>query len=72
MIGKMNARFEGWKAKLLSQAGRATLVKHVVSAMPLYFMAATKIPIEICHTRRKALKLFYGEVTITSRKVGTL
>lgn len=58
MIGKMTERFEGWKATLLSQTGRATLVKHMVSAMPLYSMAATKIPSEICNTLEKSSRAF--------------
>lgn len=39
---------EGWKAKLLSPSGRNTFVKHVVTSIPLYSMAAGKIPIGIC------------------------
>lgn len=35
---------EGWRAKLLLQAGRNTLVKHVITAIPLYCMAAEKVP----------------------------
>lgn len=35
--------FVGWKSKLLSQAGRATLVKHVVTTIPNYNMSSNKI-----------------------------
>lgn len=58
MVAKMTARFEGWKAKLLSQAGRATLVKHVVSAMPLYSMAENKISTKICQLMEKSSRAF--------------
>ncbi|GMN58960.1 hypothetical protein TIFTF001_028054 [Ficus carica] len=42
--GKLN----GWRSKLLSSAGRGTLIKSVVSSMPFYGMSTFLIPKEIC------------------------
>lgn len=37
-------KLAGWKADLLSYGGRVTLVKAVLSAMPLHFAQAIRIP----------------------------
>lgn len=37
-----------WKSKLLSQAGRTTLVASVLQSVPLYTMSTFHIPVSIC------------------------
>lgn len=49
---------EGWKAKLLSQSGRKILVKHVITSIPLYFMAVGKILVGICEEIEKLSRAF--------------
>uniref|UniRef100_A0A2N9ETV9 Reverse transcriptase zinc-binding domain-containing protein n=1 Tax=Fagus sylvatica TaxID=28930 RepID=A0A2N9ETV9_FAGSY len=41
---RLNTRISGWKSKSLSQMGRATLIKSVALASPIYVMAAFKLP----------------------------
>jgi hypothetical protein len=41
-------RLQGWKEKLLSQAGRETLIKAVVQAIPTYAMSCFKFPAGLC------------------------
>lgn len=48
LIDKVSSRFEGWKKKFLSTAGRATLIQAVTSAIPLYDMQAGWIPEHVC------------------------
>jgi len=37
-VDKIGARLPGWKGKILSSAGRETLVKTVVSSLPIYHL----------------------------------
>ncbi|CAM8888030.1 unnamed protein product [Rhodiola kirilowii] len=43
-------RVHGWKERLLSIAGRETLIKAIVQAIPIYAMSCFKIPVTMCHT----------------------
>lgn len=40
MVDKLNRKLSGWKARLLSQAGRLVLVKSVLTSLPLYRMSS--------------------------------
>ena len=44
MINAVQNRMEGWKSNILSYGGRVTLVKAVLSAMPLHYMQVLTIP----------------------------
>ena len=41
---RVQARMEGWKNHLLSCAGKATLIKSVIQAIPQYSMSTFRIP----------------------------
>lgn len=51
-FGKLNDRvqnrLEEWQSKLLSKADKATLIKAIVQAIPVYTMSTFKIPKGIC------------------------
>jgi len=49
IIDRVQGKLQCWKAKLLSQAGRATLIASVLQAMPLYSFSCLKIPETICN-----------------------
>jgi hypothetical protein len=38
IIEKINKRLAGWKGRLLSKAGKETLVKSVFTAQPIYLL----------------------------------
>ncbi|VVA36162.1 PREDICTED: reverse mRNAase, partial [Prunus dulcis] len=44
ILGKV----QGWKQKHLSQAGKETLIKAVLFAIPSYPMSCFKLPITLC------------------------
>ena len=46
------SKLQGWKEKLLSQAGREVLLKAVVQAIPAYSMSCSKLPATLCHEIR--------------------
>ncbi|XP_058071246.1 uncharacterized protein LOC131220315 [Magnolia sinica] len=47
LMDKISYRINGWNSRFLSQAGRLTLIKHVLGSMSLHIMAAMKIPAQI-------------------------
>ena len=71
-----NSRIFGWKAKILSQAAKATLIKSVISSMPSYWMSSFKLPKSICSKTDATLRDFSGDlliqVTISIQKHGIL
>ena len=56
---KVMTRLEGWKAKLLSKAGRAILIQFVVQSIPMYTMSTFKVPQTICHEMDMGMRRFW-------------
>ena len=44
----MHNRLSGWKAKLLNKAGRVTLAKSMLTALPVYNMQTMWLPNAVC------------------------
>ncbi|KAI5339865.1 hypothetical protein L3X38_019138 [Prunus dulcis] len=44
LLDRVHSRLASWKGKLLSYAGRATLIQAVTSSIPIYAMQTTKLP----------------------------
>ena len=51
-------KLQGWKGKLLSQAGREVLIKSVIEAIPTYALGCFKLPIGLCHEIEAMVKKF--------------
>ncbi|GKV50356.1 hypothetical protein SLEP1_g57064 [Rubroshorea leprosula] len=49
VIDNFNKKLAVWKAKSLSIGGRVTLLRSVLSALPIYFMSIFKIPKIVLH-----------------------
>ena len=42
------AKMQGWKEKLLSQAGKEVMIKPIVQSIPTYSMSVFKLPVGLC------------------------
>lgn len=52
-------KFQGWKEKLLSQAGKEILIKVVVQAVPTNSMGCFKLPQSLCMDIEAMIQQFY-------------
>lgn len=59
-INKLQKKLSGWKANMLSIAGRTTLIQYVSSTIPNYVMYTMKFPSYICKDIDKLNRLFVG------------
>lgn len=48
LVEKISNKLQGWKTKLLTQAGRVTLINYVLQALLVYSFSCLKIPDKIC------------------------
>ncbi|XP_019175452.1 PREDICTED: uncharacterized protein LOC109170754 [Ipomoea nil] len=58
LLDRISARLEGWKAKTLSLAGRVTLAKSVLKAIPIYTMQTAALPKGVCSEIEKRTRRF--------------
>lgn len=58
VIDKARKRMNTWKAKTLSLAGRATLIRSILSSLPIYYMQTAIIPSKICEDLDKVAREF--------------
>lgn len=68
IIDKLEQRLSCWKDKSLSFAGRLTLNKVVIQAMPTYIMQTNSIPESVCKDIVKYRNFIWGD-SQNSRKV---
>ena len=59
LIDRVQKKLQGWKAKLLSQAGRCTLISSVLQSMPLYSFSCFKIPEAVCNKLDAITRAFW-------------
>ena len=52
-------KLQGWKEKLLSQAGREVLLKAIVQVIPTFAMSCFKLPMSPCHDIEVMIKNFF-------------
>lgn len=62
-------KLQGWKKKLLSQAGKETLIKSIIQAIPTYIMSVYKIPASVINEIRAMTARFWCGILDTGRKV---
>jgi hypothetical protein len=59
LITKVSTKLQGWKAKLLSQAGRMTLTNSVLHSIPIYTFSVFKAPDTICKKLDSIVNAFW-------------
>ena len=63
------SKLQGWKEKLLSQAGREILLKAVVQAIPTFAMSCFKLPVGLCHEIEALIRKFFWGQKGEQRKI---
>ena len=53
------AKMQGWKEKLLSQAGKEIMIKAVVQSIPTYSMSVFKLPVGLCKDIEAMIRKFW-------------
>ena len=66
---KLARKLAGWKAKLLSKAGKEILIKAVAQAIPTYFMSYFKIPDFLCDELTSLMRNFWWGQKNDERKM---
>ncbi|XP_057529851.1 uncharacterized protein LOC130808392 [Amaranthus tricolor] len=59
MIEKIQNKLASWKAKILSRAGRLTMIKSVINSLPVYYMSMFKMPKSIASKIVKLQRRFF-------------
>ncbi|XP_078175152.1 uncharacterized protein LOC144568653 [Carex rostrata] len=63
LVEAVSSKLNSWKSRMLSQAGRIVLIKSVLQALPIYFMATAVIPVKIIKKLNGLIrKFFWGKV----------
>ncbi|KAF7842623.1 putative ribonuclease H protein At1g65750 family [Senna tora] len=61
ILQKLNSKLMDWKSKLLNRAGRVTLAKAVLNAIPVYTMQSLWVPEQVCRNiDRQVRKFIWG------------
>ncbi|XP_043814104.1 uncharacterized protein LOC122724008 [Manihot esculenta] len=59
VVEKLTKRIQGWKAKILSKAGKDVLLRTVAQAMPNYIMSLFLLPIDVCKELEMVMNSFF-------------
>ena len=62
-------KIQGWKEKLLSQAGTEVLIKAIVQAIPTYTMSCFKLPTGLCTEIESLIRKFWWRQKGERRKI---
>ncbi|GJT13803.1 RNA-directed DNA polymerase, eukaryota [Tanacetum coccineum] len=72
VIAKLSARLSKWKLKSLSIGGRLTLVKSVLSSLPLYYMSSFKVPKDVLSKMESIRWNFFNGVENAEKKMSLI
>lgn len=69
LLDKVKAKLSGWKARILSLAGRIMLAKSVLNSTPFYTMQTWKIPVTLLDEIDRVIRCFIWGHEVGSRKL---
>ena len=69
LVDKLQSKLQGWKASLLSQAKRTTLIASVLQTLPLYTFSYFKVPKTICKKMDSIVNAFWWGHDLGVRKL---
>nr|GEU52410.1 putative RNA-directed DNA polymerase, eukaryota, reverse transcriptase zinc-binding domain protein [Tanacetum cinerariifolium] len=69
VIGKISAHFSKWKIKTISIGGRLTLIKSVLTSLPLYHMSLYKAPLGVLYDLETLHQKFFNGIDKNERKI---
>lgn len=72
LILKIRKKTRSWQVNVLSQAGRNTLLKFVVSSLPVYDMLALQLPNKTILSMDKMMRNFWWGNGVDKRKFHTI
>ncbi|GJX12486.1 RNA-directed DNA polymerase, eukaryota [Tanacetum coccineum] len=72
VTAKISSRLSKWKLKTLSVGGRYTLIKYVLSSLPLYYFSIFKVPKGILNKMESFRRNFFNGVDIAERKMSLI
>ena len=67
VVGKVEQRLEGWKAKILSKGGRLVLLRSVLSAIPTFYLSVFRIPASIEQRLSGIMRKFFWKGSTEGR-----
>lgn len=66
---KVNKKLQGWKANLLSSAGREVLLKAVAMALPMYAMSCFRLPKNLCNWMSSRVAEFWWGSKVAEKRL---
>nr|GEX43036.1 RNA-directed DNA polymerase, eukaryota [Tanacetum cinerariifolium] len=72
VIGKISARLSKWKLKTLSIGGRLTLIKSVLTSLPLNHVSLYKAPLGVLHDLESFRRKFFNGIDENERKISMI
>ncbi|CAA7042763.1 unnamed protein product [Microthlaspi erraticum] len=69
IVDRIHQRSVKYSSRFLSSAGKLTMLKSVLSAMPTYSMSCFKLPAGLCKRIQSALTRFWWDTKIGERKM---
>ena len=68
IIDRIHQRTLRWSSKFLSTAGKTTMLKSLLAAMPTYTLSCFKLPISLCKRIQSALTRFWWDASVEKRE----